>query len=108
MHHNRVVMAVDMCVDPIESLKELLDCALEVFREGGADARGEYGFVVDEGLRPSHQVFDVLWRAHLGRFRVASRGVLPKVFESRNGGLADVGMERGGTYSSVAFISGQL
>jgi len=54
MHHNGVMVTVDVCVNAVEPFEELLDCGLEVFREGSADAAGEDGFVVDEGLGPGH------------------------------------------------------
>lgn len=59
MHDHRVVMAVDVCVDSVQSLEDLFDCRLEVLWEGGTDAGGEDGFVVDEGLCPGHEVLDV-------------------------------------------------
>lgn len=54
MYHHRVVVAVYVRVDAVESFEELFDCGLEVFGKGGADAAGKDGFVVDERLGPRH------------------------------------------------------
>ena len=107
MHHDGVVVTVDVRVHAVESLEDLADGAGEGFGEGDADAGGEGGFVVDERLRPGQEVLDVFGRGHLGGFGEAGGGVLPEVFES--GGRLAGGERDGGwvcTHSSVAFISG--
>lgn len=81
MDNDGVVVAVDMGVDAVEALEQLTHRGLEGLGEDDADARGKDGFVVDVGLHPGHQVFDVLGRGHLGGFGVAGRGVLPEVLE---------------------------
>lgn len=81
LHDNGVVVAVDMCVDAVEALEDLLDGRSEGFGEGDADAGGEDGFVVDVGLHPRHEVFDVCRGGHLCGFGVPRCGVLPEVFE---------------------------
>jgi hypothetical protein len=107
MHNDLVMVAVDMRVDAVQTLKELAHCGREMFWERDADARGEGRFVVDVGLDPRHQVFDVFGGGHLGGFGVAGGRVLPEVFESKVL-WSEMGEVRsvGGTYSSVAFISG--
>lgn len=103
------MVTVDVRVDSVQSLEELTDRRLEVLGEGGSDARREYGFVVDVGLHPAHQVLDVFGCGHLGWFGIAGLGVLPEVFESkRETWLVVVGKGVGKvvSYSSVAFISG--
>jgi hypothetical protein len=81
MHNHRVVMAVDVRVDAIQALEYLADSGRKVFGERDADAGRESGFVVDVGLYPRHEVFDIFWSWHLGGFGVACCGVLPKVLE---------------------------
>lgn len=81
LNNNWVVVAVDMRVHAIQTLKDLLDGRGEVFGEGDADAAGEDGFVVDVRLHPCHEVFDVCWGGHLRGFGVSRCGVLPEVFE---------------------------
>lgn len=98
LHHNWVVVAVDMCVYAIQPLEDLLDSGREVFGEGDADAAGEDSLVVDVRLHPCHQVLDVGWGGHLGGFWVASCGVLPEVFEFVGGfhfGAGEWGAEFG-------------
>lgn len=82
MHDHRVVMAVDVCVDAIQALEDLADGGRKVFGERHADAGREGGFVVDVGLYPCHEMFDVFWSRHLGRFGVSCCSVLPEIFES--------------------------
>lgn len=50
-----------MRVYTIQSLEYLFDCALEGLWERSADARGEDGFVVNQGLGPGHEVLDIFW-----------------------------------------------
>lgn len=73
-------MAVDMGVDTIQPFEELAESGGESFGKGDTDARGKVGFVVDEGLSPGHQVFNVFWGGHLG-WALEGLGVLPEVFE---------------------------
>ncbi len=47
MDNDRIVMAIDVCVDPVEALEELAECHREVFREWDTDTGWEGGFVVD-------------------------------------------------------------
>jgi len=77
------VVTVDVRVDSVQSLEQLTDGGGEGFGEWDADAAGEDGFVVDVGLHPCHEVFDVLRCRHLGWFGVAGKCVLPEIFESR-------------------------
>ena len=82
MHHDRVMMTVDVRIDTVETLEQLSYGAGKVFGKGNADAGGKGGFVVDVGLDPGHEVLDVLGCGHLGGFGKAGRGVLPEVFKS--------------------------
>jgi hypothetical protein len=103
---DRVVVAVDMCVDTVQTLEHVPDESWESFWERNADARGEHGLIVDVGLYPCHEVFDVFGCGHLGRLFVVF-GVLPEVLKP-----VDVSFVHTNrlvkAYSSVAFISGQL
>jgi len=81
VHNDRVMMTVDVGVDAVQSLEQLFDGALEMFRKRCANAGGEDGFVVNEGLGPGHEVLDVFWGRHFGGFGVASWGVLPEILE---------------------------
>jgi len=69
-----------MCIDTIEALEDLKDKRAELAGEGDPNARGEHVLVVDVGLDPAHEVFNVFRRRHLGGFFVLVI-VLPKVFE---------------------------
>ena len=85
---NRVVVAVNVRVDAVQPLEYLEDQGLEGLREGHADPRGKHGFVVDIGLHPGHEVFDVFRRRHLCRLFVFF-AVLPKVLKSSRCELRD-------------------
>jgi hypothetical protein len=84
-------VAVNVGVDAVQALEHVADEGGKGLGEGHADARGEHGFVVDVGLHPGHQVFDVLGRGHLGGL-FEGFGVLPEVFES--GGVVRSGRWR--------------
>jgi hypothetical protein len=101
LHDDRVVVAVDVCVDAVQAFEDLLDGCLEVFGEGDADAAGENGFVVDVRLHPCHQVFDVCGRGHLCGFGVSRCGVLPEVFEFVGGFHFGAGL-RGAEFGDAA------
>jgi len=75
-----VVVAVDMCVDAVQTLEHVPDERWKCLGEGNADARGEHGLVVDIGLYPCHEVFDVFGCGHLGRLLVVL-GILPEVLK---------------------------
>ena len=75
------MMTVNMRVHAIQSLEDCADGGGEGFGEGHADAGGEGGFGVDEGLCPGHEVFDVFGGGHFGGFGVPGGGVLPEVLE---------------------------
>jgi hypothetical protein len=74
----------------------------------GTNAAWEHLLVVDNALHPGHQMLDIAWSIHLGRL-LEVFVVLPEVLES-------VALSQQwawncsdcSTYSSVAFISGQL
>lgn len=66
LNDDRVVVAVDVRIDAVQTLEHVSDQGGEGFGKGDADARGEHGFVVHVGLHPGHEVFDVLGRGHLG------------------------------------------
>lgn len=82
MRDEWVMVAIDVCVYTIQSLEHLLDCRLESLWEGRADAGGEDGFIVDKGLRPRHEMLNILWGGHFGWFGITCCCVLPKVFKS--------------------------
>jgi hypothetical protein len=81
VHNDRVVVAIDVGVDSVESFEELAEGRREVFRKGDTDAGREGCFVINIRLYPGHQVLDVFGRGHLGGAFVGF-GVLPEVFES--------------------------
>lgn len=97
MHDDLVVVTIDVRVDSVESLEQLSYRAGEVFREWDADTGREGGFIVDVGLYPRHEVFNVFWSGHLCRFGIACRGVLPEVFESEDHTLVSL------TFLSIYF-----
>ena len=101
LHDDGVVVAVDVGVDAVQAFEDLLDGCLEVFRERDADATGEDGFVVDVGLYPCHEMFDVCWRRHFGGFGVSGCGVLPEVFEFVGGFHFGAGL-RGAEFCDAA------
>ena len=77
---DRVVVAVDVCIDAVQALEHVADEGGKRLGEGYADARGEHGLVVDVGLYPGHEVLDVFGCGHFGGFLVGF-GVLPEVLE---------------------------
>lgn len=103
---DRVVVAVDVCVDAVQPLEHVSNERGKGLGESNTNARGEHGFVVDIRLYPRHEVLNVLRRGHL-RGLFVGLGVLPEVFKS--GVVRHVGLEvTGSAHSSVAFISGQV
>lgn len=97
----RIVVAVDVRVHTVHSLEDLTNESWEGFGKRNAyDCRqqsyriasvitqdkaltnlaGHDGFIVDVGLNPCHQLFDVGWCSHLGRPLIIL-AVLPKIFE---------------------------
>jgi hypothetical protein len=81
LNNDRVVVAVNVRVDAVQALEHVADEGGKGLGKGHADTRGKHGFVVDVGLHPGHEVFDVLGRRHLGGLFEGFR-VLPEVFES--------------------------
>lgn len=75
-----VVVAVNVRIDAIQALEHVSDERRKGLWEGHADARGEHGLVVDVGLHPCHEVFNVLRSGHLGRLLERLR-VLPEILE---------------------------
>lgn len=59
------MVAVNVGIDSVETLEDLEDQGTKGSREAYADSRWEHGFIVDVGLYPGHEVFDVLWGCHL-------------------------------------------
>lgn len=51
---DRVVVAVDVCVHPVQALEDLADGCGKVFGKGDADTGWEDGFVVNVELDPAH------------------------------------------------------
>jgi uncharacterized membrane-anchored protein len=82
LNYDRVVVAVDVCIDTVQALEHVADERGERLGEGYANARREHGLVVDVRLYPGHKMLDILWSRHLGGLLVSLR-VLPQVFESR-------------------------
>jgi len=78
---DRVMMAIDVRINPIESLEDLEDEWAKGTGEGDADAGREHCFIVYVGLHPGHEVLDVFGSGHFGGLLVGF-GVLPEVFES--------------------------
>ena len=101
-----VVMAVDVCIDTVQALEHVANEGWEGLREWNTDTAGEHLLIVDIRLHPRHQVFNILGCGHLSRSLVVL-AVLPQVLEP--GGCQQiVTSKRSPSYSSVAFISGQL
>lgn len=132
MHHDWVVVAVDMSVDSVQALEDLADETGECFGEGDAcrvesrqpcfkkhtarkihtNSAGEHLLIVDITLHPAHQMLDIFWSRHLGWSLVVLR-VLPEVLEPARWREPQSVEERPfchdcQTYSSVAFISGHV
>lgn len=104
-----VVVAVDVCVDTVQALKDLLDGGLEGCWEWHAWVGGEDGSVREEVRGPGEEVGDVAGSGETDGTRELW-GMVPKVFEpgrSRKSVAVEGRLERRRwSYSSVAFISG--
>ena len=104
-----VVVAVDVCVDTVQALKDLLDGGLEGGRKRHSWVGGEDVCVGEQVGGPREEVGDV---ARSGKTDGARElwGMVPKVFEpgrSRKSVAVEGRLERRRwSYSSVAFISG--
>lgn len=82
-----VVVAINVGVHAVEALENLEDQWAERSWKADTDTGGEHGFIVDVGLYPGHEVFNVLRGGHLcGLLELVV--VLPKVFKSRKSVLA--------------------
>lgn len=75
-----VMVTVDVRINTVESLEHIADEGGEGLGKGHANTRWKHGLIVDIGLHPRHEVFDVFRSGHLGGFFVRL-GVLPKVLE---------------------------
>jgi hypothetical protein len=80
LNNHRIVVTVNVRIDAVEALEHVADEGGESLGKGDADARGKHGFVVNVGLHPRHEVFDVFGGGHLGGFLVVFR-ILPEVLE---------------------------
>ena len=80
LNDDGIVVAVDVCVDTVQALEHVADEGGEGFWERYTDTAGEHLLIVDVGLHPCHQVFDVLRCGHLGRSLVVL-AVLPEILE---------------------------
>jgi len=106
LNNDRIVVAVDVGVDAVETLEDVSEKRGKGLGERNTNPAREHLLVVDVTLDPGHQVLDIFGCGHLGGLLVVL-GVLPQVFES---GVMSVvfAEEYRQSYSSVAFISGQL
>lgn len=126
----RIVVAVDVRVYTVHSLEDLTDeswegfwkrntydCRQQSYRIASAitqdrpltNLAGHDGFIVDVGLNPCHQLFNVGWCCHLGRPLIIFT-VLPEIFKPDFVRFTSKSCSAWGvdfiSYSSVAFISG--
>jgi hypothetical protein len=81
LNNDRVVVAVDVGVDTVETLEHVANERRECLREWNTNTTREHLLVVDVRLHPCHQVFDVFGSRHLGRSLVVFT-VLPEVLKS--------------------------
>jgi hypothetical protein len=81
LNDDRVVVAVDVGVDTVETLEHVANERRECLREWNTNTTREHLLVVDVRLHPCHQVFDVFGSRHLGRSLVVFT-VLPEVLKS--------------------------
>jgi hypothetical protein len=80
LDYDRVVMAVNVGVDAVQALEHVSDEGGKGLGERHADPAWEHLLVVDVGLHPRHEVFDVLGRRHLGGLLVVFT-ILPEILE---------------------------
>ena len=85
---DRVVVAVDMCVNTIQAFEDVTEKSREGLREWDADSAREHLLIVDVALNPRHQVLDILWCGHLCRLLVVL-AILPEVFKSEVMSMTD-------------------
>jgi hypothetical protein len=76
LNNNRVVVAVDVCVDAVETLKDISKEGGKRLREGNTNPAREHLLVVDVALDPGHEVLDIFRCGHLGGLLVVL-SVLP-------------------------------
>lgn len=102
MYHHRVVVAVDVCVDSVETFEDLTEETREGLGERDAcrygpvsdgsqtmeptletrtDTAREHLLIVDIALHPTHKVLDIFGGRHLS-WPLKVLGVLPEVLES--------------------------
>jgi hypothetical protein len=76
LNNNRVVVAVDVCVDAVETFKDISEEGGKRLREGNTNPAREHLLVVDVALDPGHEVLDIFRCGHLGGLLVVL-SVLP-------------------------------
>lgn len=106
LNDDGVMMAIDMSIDAIEAFEDVAKESGKCLREGYADPAGKHLLVVDVALDPGHEVLYVFGCWHLGGLLVVLI-ILPQILEPRlcQCNVYDIVSD---TYSSVAFISGQV
>ena len=101
VHDDRVMVAVDVCVDAVQAFEDLPDQSRESLGERDAyqpneflsgrrayvckvssrtDLARKHLFIVDVALNPAHQMFDIIRGGHFRRTFVILR-VLPEILE---------------------------